>query len=238
MTKFQFAVTGECCPKSFYMVWLSYGRFAHSDVAQRPTFKIFWTLCARHIRSAEGWLAALWFTQCVRSRLVSIVSRRILVPFSFQITGTHCTTRHNVLTSVSSSRPPLLCPWLAEKITMKCFPSSKHSKHQQNFWPQRKQHWCHPDGSLPDADIRLELGVEPILLSVETTQLRWFVHVLRMYTNRMARWICTSRTTMDTVERPTDRTGRIQVAQDDIQSQAEDRMGSKDLFTYSATLMD
>ena len=113
-----------------------------------------------------------------------------------------------MFSTVSSSRPPLLCSRLAEKITLKCFPSSEHSKQQQNFWPYRKQHWCHPDGSLPDADIRLELGVEPILLSVETTQLRWFGHVLRMYTNRMARWICTGRTTMDTVERPTNRTVR------------------------------
>src|SRR5690606_19463265 len=36
-------------------------------------------------------------------------------------------------------------------------------------------------------DIRMDLGVEPLLLSVEKSQMRWYGHVLRMAPNRLAR---------------------------------------------------
>ena len=84
-----------------------------------------------------------------------------------------------------------------------------------------------------NTDIRLELGVEPLLLSVEKTQLRWFGHVLRMDAERVARQICFA---VPDGRRPVGRPrtrwkdqlielcGRMEVAPDDIQAQAEDRI--------------
>ena len=45
--------------------------------------------------------------------------------------------------------------------------------------------------------IRETLGVEPLLLSVEKAQLRWYGHVLRMARDRMARAIFTAQYPMD-----------------------------------------
>ena len=84
-----------------------------------------------------------------------------------------------------------------------------------------------------NTDIRLDLGVEPLLLSVEKTQLRWFGHILRMDAERMARQICCA---VPDARRPVGRPrtrwkdqlielcGRMEVAPDDIQTQAEDRI--------------
>jgi len=39
---------------------------------------------------------------------------------------------------------------------------------------------CGEEGAEPEGDIRRELGIEPLLLRVERSQLRWFGHLIRM----------------------------------------------------------
>ena len=83
-------------------------------------------------------------------------------------------------------------------------------------------------------DIRTNLQVEPLLLSVERAQLRWYGHVLRMDDYRMAKKVCTA--VMDTtrpVGRPRTRwidqarklCSRAGLDPDDAQTQATDRNG-------------